>query len=37
MLTSMIVVELGGRKVALLHNDRDFDPFAAHLGLRVVD
>lgn len=20
----------------LLHNDRDFDPFAAHLGLRVV-
>ena len=21
----------------LLHNDRDFDPFAAHLGLRVVD
>ncbi len=21
---------------ALLHNDRDFDPFAKHLGLRVV-
>jgi predicted nucleic acid-binding protein len=21
----------------LLHNDRDFDPFADHLGLRVVD
>ena len=21
---------------ALLHNDRDFDPFATHLGLRVV-
>lgn len=21
---------------ALLHNDRDFEPFAAHLGLRVV-
>jgi len=20
----------------LLHNDRDFDPFAKHLGLRVV-
>ena len=71
MLTSLIVVELGGREVAiqaaknfrtlrklgatvrktidtviatrciesgyeLLHNDRDFDPFARHLGLRVV-
>ena len=71
MLTSPIVVELGGRQVAiqaaknfralrrlgvavrktidtviatrciesgfaLLHNDRDFDPFAKHLGLRVV-
>jgi predicted nucleic acid-binding protein len=71
MLTSLIVVELGGRQVAiqaaknfralrrlgvtvrktidtviatrciesgfdLLHNDRDFDPFAKHLGLRVV-
>jgi hypothetical protein len=21
----------------LLHSDRDFDPFEAHLGLRVVD
>ena len=71
MLTSLIVVELGGQKIAiqaaknfrtlcnlgvtvrktidtviatrciesgydLLHNDRDFDPFAQHLGLRVV-
>jgi len=71
MLTSLIVVELGGREIAiqaaknfralrklgvtvrktidtviatrciesgyeLLHNDRDFDPFAEHLGLRVV-
>ena len=71
MLTSLIVVELGGQKIAiqaaknfrslrtlgvtvrktidtviatrcidskydLLHNDRDFDPFAKHLGLRVV-
>jgi predicted nucleic acid-binding protein len=71
LLTSLIVVELGGQQVAiraaknfralrrlgvtarktidtviatrciesgfdLLHNDRDFDPFAKHLGLRVV-
>lgn len=71
MLSSLIVVELGGLKIAiqaaknfrtlrrlgatvrktidtviatsciesgyeLLHNDRDFDPFAKHLGLRVV-
>ena len=71
MLTSLTVVNLGGRKIAiqaaknfralrrlgatvrktidtviatrciesgydLLHNDRDFDPFAKHLGLRVV-
>ena len=71
MLTSLIVVELGGQEIAvqaavnfrtlrslgvtvrktidtviatrciesgyeLLHNDRDFDPFAAHLGLQVV-
>jgi len=71
MLTSLIVVELGGQKIAiqaarnsralrnlgvtvrktidtviatrciesgyqLLHNDRDFEPFAEHLGLRVV-
>ena len=71
MLTSLIVVELGGQEIAiqaarnfrslrrrgvtirktidtviatrciesgyaLLHDDRDFDPFAAHLGLRVV-
>lgn len=71
MLTSLTVVELGGREVAiqaarnfralrklgltvrktidtviatrciesgyaLLHNDRDFDPFAKHFGLRVV-
>jgi predicted nucleic acid-binding protein len=71
MLTSLIVVELGGRDIAiqaaknfralrkrgatvlktidtiiatrciesgydLLHNDRDFDPFATHLGLRIV-
>jgi predicted nucleic acid-binding protein len=71
MLTSLIVVELGGQRIAiqaaknfralrnrgitvrktidtviatrcieggftLLHNDRDFDPFAKHLGLRVV-
>ena len=71
MLTSLIVVELGGREIAiqaaknfralrsrgvtvsktidtmistrciesgydLLHNDRDFDPFAKYLGLRVV-
>jgi predicted nucleic acid-binding protein len=71
MLTSLMVVELGGQKIAiqaaenfralrvlgvtvrktigtviatwciesgydLLHNDRDFDPFARHLGLRVV-
>jgi predicted nucleic acid-binding protein len=71
MLTSLIVVELGGEEIAiqagknlrvlgnlgvtvrktidtviatrciesgydLLHNDRDFDPFAKHLGLRVV-
>jgi len=70
MLTSLIVVELGGQRIAiqaaknfralrnrgitvrktidtviatrcieggytLLHNDRDFDPFAKHLGLRV--
>ena len=72
MLTSLVVVELGGQEVAiraaknfralrvlgvtvrktidtviatrcvesgydLLHSDRDFDPFAKHLGLRVVD
>ena len=72
MLTSLTVVELGGREIAiqsaknfralrrlgvtvrktidtviatrciesgyeLLHNDRDFDPFAKHLGLRVID
>ena len=71
MLTSLTVVELGGREIAiqaarnfralrklgvtvrktidtviatrcienqyeLLHNDREFDPFARHLGLRVV-
>lgn len=71
MLTSLMVVELGGKEIAtqaaknsqalrglgvtvrktidtiiatrciesgydLLHNDRDFDPFARHLGLRVV-
>jgi len=71
MLTSLIVVELGGQEIAiqaaknfralrvlgvtvrktidtviatwciesgydLLHNDRDFDPFAKYLGLRVV-
>jgi predicted nucleic acid-binding protein len=71
MLTSLVVVELGGQEIAiqaaknfralrrlgvtvrktidtviatrcieggydLLHNDRDFDPFARHLGLRVV-
>jgi predicted nucleic acid-binding protein len=71
MLTSLIVVELGGTEIAiqaarnfralrargvtgcktidtviatrciesgyhLLHDDRDFDPFAKHLGLRVV-
>jgi predicted nucleic acid-binding protein len=71
MLTSLLVVELGGREIAvqtaknfralrvlgvtvrktidtiiatrcietgydLLHSDRDFDPFANHLGLRVV-
>jgi predicted nucleic acid-binding protein len=71
MLTSLTVVELGGRDIAiqaaknfralralgitvrktidtiiatrciedgytLLHSDRDFDPFAQHLGLRVV-
>jgi predicted nucleic acid-binding protein len=71
MLTSLKVVELGGRQIAiqaainfralrrlgvtvrktidtviatrciesgyeLLHNDRDFDPFAEHLGLRVT-
>jgi hypothetical protein len=71
MLTSLIVVELGGEEIAiqsaknfrslrnlgvtvrktidtviatrcmesgfdLLHSDRDFDPFAKHLGLRVV-
>ena len=71
MLTSLTVVELGGRDIAiqaaknfralrkrgvtvrktidtviatrciesgydLLHNDRAFDPFARHLGLRVV-
>ena len=70
-LTSLLVVELGGREIAiqaaknfralrrlgvtvrksidtaiatrciesgytLLHNDRDFDPFARHLGLRVA-
>jgi predicted nucleic acid-binding protein len=71
MLTSLVVVELGGREIAiqaanniwilrglgatvrktidtivatrciesgyeLLHNDKDFEPFAVHLGLRVV-
>jgi predicted nucleic acid-binding protein len=71
MLTSLLVVELGGQEIAiqaaknfralrvlgvtvrktintliatrclesgydLLHNDRDFDPFAKRLGLRVV-
>ena len=71
LLTSLIVVELGGREIAiqaarnfralravgvtvrktidtviatwciehgheLLHDDRDFDPFARHLGLRTV-
>ncbi len=71
MLTSLVVVELGGQEIAvqaaknfrtlrrlgvtvrktidtviatrciesgydLLHSDRDFDPFAQHLGLRVV-
>jgi hypothetical protein len=71
MLTSLMVVELGGQEIAiqaaknfralrrfgvtvrktvdsviatrciedgydLLHNDGDFDPFAEHLGLRVV-
>ena len=71
MLTSLIVIELGGQEIAiqaaknfrtlrslgvavrktidtviatrciesgydLLHSDRDFDPFAKHLGLRVV-
>jgi predicted nucleic acid-binding protein len=71
MLTSLIVIELGGQGIAiqaaknfralrnlgvtirrtidaviatrciesgydLLHNDRDFDPFVKHLGLRVV-
>jgi hypothetical protein len=71
MLTSLLVVELGGREIAiqaaknfralrklgvtvrktidtliatrciesgyrLLHSDRDFDPFAQYLGLRVV-
>jgi predicted nucleic acid-binding protein len=71
MLTSLVVVELGGREIAiqaaknfrslrrlgitvrktidtviatrciesghrLLHDDRDFDGFAEHLGLRVV-
>ena len=71
MLTSLFVVELGGKEIAiqaaknfrrlrglgvtvrktidvviatrciesgyeLLHDDRDFDPFAMHLGLRVV-
>jgi predicted nucleic acid-binding protein len=72
LLTSLLVVELGGQEIAipaarnfrklrnlgvsvrktidtviatrciqsgydLLHSDRDFDPFAKHLGLRVVD
>jgi predicted nucleic acid-binding protein len=71
MLTSLMVVDLGGQEIAiqaaknfralrrlgmtvrktidtviatrciesgyeLLHNDRDFDPFARHLGLHVV-
>jgi predicted nucleic acid-binding protein len=71
MLTSLIVVEMGGQEIAiqaarnfralrklgatvrktidlviatrciesgyeLLHDDRDFDPFEKHLGLRVV-
>jgi len=71
MLTSLMVVELGGKEIAiqaaknfralrrlgvtvrktidtviatrciesgyeLLHNDRDFDPFAKYLGLRVA-
>ena len=72
LMTSLTIVELGGREIAiqaarnfrtlrnlgvtirktidtviatrciesgyrLLHNDRDFDPFARHLGLRVVE
>ena len=72
LLTSLVVVELGGREIAiqaarnfrvlrnlgvtvrktidtviatrciesgydLLHNDRDFEPFVTHLGLRVVE
>jgi hypothetical protein len=71
LLTSLVVIELGGREIAiqaarnfralrdlgatvrktidtiiatkciasgyyLLHDDRDFEPFVAHLGLRVV-
>jgi predicted nucleic acid-binding protein len=71
MLTALVVVEIGGKEIAiqaarnfrvlrrlgitvrktidtmiatrciesrhrLLHNDRDFDPFVKHLGLRVV-
>jgi predicted nucleic acid-binding protein len=71
LLTSLLVVELGGEEIAiqaasnfralrhrgvtvrktidtiiatrciasgydLLHNDRDFEPFATHLGLRVI-
>jgi predicted nucleic acid-binding protein len=71
MLTSLMVIELGGQEIAiqaaknfralrrlgftvrktidtviatrciesgydLLHNDRDFDPFARHLGLRIA-
>ena len=72
LMTSLTIVELGGREIAiqaarnfrtlrnlgvtirktidtviatrciesgyrLLHNDRDFDPFARHLGLRVLE
>ena len=72
LLTSLTIVELGGREIAiqaarnfrtlrklgvtirktidsviatrciesgyrLLHDDRDFDPFARHLGLRVLE
>jgi predicted nucleic acid-binding protein len=72
LLTSLLVVELGGREIAiqaarnfralrklgvtvrktidtiiatrciasgyhLLHNDRDFEPFVTHLGLRIAE
>jgi predicted nucleic acid-binding protein len=72
LLTSLLVVELGGQEIAiqaarnfralrdlgvtvrktidtviatrciasgyhLLHNDRDFEPFVTHLGLRVAE